>query len=90
MIKINSLTKTYHDGSHAGKDRSDKSQAGKRHATNGRVIRALDGINLEIGTGMFGLLGPNGAGKTTLMRILAGIANPSSGSARRLSRPGCP
>jgi ABC-type multidrug transport system ATPase subunit len=30
---------------------------------------------------MFGLLGPNGAGKTTLMRILAGIADASSGSA---------
>jgi ABC-type multidrug transport system ATPase subunit len=80
MIKINSLTKTYHDGNRNGKDRSDKSQAGKRHASNGRVIRALDGINLEIGPGMFGLLGPNGAGKTTLMRILAGIANPSDGS----------
>ena len=27
---------------------------------------ALAGINLEIGSGMFGLLGPNGVGKTTL------------------------
>src|SRR5687768_10064951 len=25
--------------------------------------RALDGVDLEIGKGMFGLLGPNGAGK---------------------------
>ena len=33
-------------------------------------VRALDGIDLEIGTGTFGLLGPNGAGKTTLMRVL--------------------
>jgi ABC-type multidrug transport system ATPase subunit len=39
----------------------------------------LDGIDLEIGAGMFGLLGPNGAGKTTLMRILAGIVNPGTG-----------
>ena len=62
MIKITSLTKTYH--------------------ANGRAIHALNGVNLEIGSGMFGLLGPNGAGKTTLMRILAGIANPSGGSAR--------
>lgn len=52
----------------------------KKYHSNGRTIQALDGIDLEIGTGMFGLLGPNGAGKTTLMRILAGIANPSEGS----------
>jgi ABC-2 type transport system ATP-binding protein len=45
-------------------------------------VRAIDGIDLTIPTGMFGLLGPNGAGKTTLMRILAGILRPSSGSVR--------
>nr|SUY82838.1 ABC transporter ATP-binding protein [Clostridioides difficile] len=33
--------------------------------------QALDNINLEIDSGMFGLLGRNGAGKTTFMRILA-------------------
>jgi ABC-2 type transport system ATP-binding protein len=44
-------------------------------------VVALRGIDLEIGTGMFGLLGPNGAGKTTLMRILAGLLQPSSGNA---------
>jgi len=45
-------------------------------------VRALDGITLEIGEGMFGLLGPNGAGKTTLMSILATLAKPTSGTAR--------
>ena len=54
----------------------------KTYRANGKTIRALNGIDLQIGTGMFGLLGPNGAGKTTLMRILAGIVNPSKGSAR--------
>ena len=43
-------------------------------------VHALQGINLEIGHGMFGLLGPNGAGKTTLMRIIAGLLRPSEGT----------
>jgi len=43
-------------------------------------VPALQGIDLEIGAGMFGLLGPNGAGKTTLMRILAGVLEPTAGS----------
>jgi ABC-2 type transport system ATP-binding protein len=43
-------------------------------------VRALDQLDLEIASGMFGLLGPNGAGKTTLMRILAGILRPTSGT----------
>jgi len=47
--------------------------------TYGRKVQALRGVDLEIGTGMFGLVGPNGAGKTTLMRILAGLLRPSSG-----------
>lgn len=43
-------------------------------------VQALKGIDLTIGSGMFGLVGPNGAGKTTLMRILAGLLNPTQGS----------
>ena len=42
-------------------------------------VAALQGIDLDIPTGMFGLLGPNGAGKTTLMRVLAGLLEPTSG-----------
>lgn len=41
---------------------------------------ALNNIDLDIISGMFGLLGPNGAGKTTLMRILVTLLNPSSGN----------
>jgi ABC-2 type transport system ATP-binding protein len=42
--------------------------------------KALDNVNLEIGTGMFGLLGPNGAGKSSLMRILVTLMKPTMGS----------
>lgn len=45
-------------------------------------IKAVDGVNLEIFEGeIFGLLGPNGAGKTTIIRMLCGLARPSSGKA---------
>ncbi len=42
-------------------------------------FKALNGVSLEIGTGMFGLLGPNGAGKSTMMRIICGILDQSYG-----------
>jgi len=48
--------------------------------TYGKKVQALRGVDLEIGSGMFGLVGPNGAGKTTLMRILAGLLRPTSGT----------
>ncbi|CAM2009893.1 ABC transporter ATP-binding protein [Acanthopleuribacter pedis] len=43
-------------------------------------VRALDGVTLDIGTGIFGLLGPNGAGKSTLMRTIAALQEPDQGS----------
>lgn len=43
-------------------------------------VKAIDNLNLEIGTGMFGLLGPNGAGKSSLMRTVATLQKPDSGS----------
>ncbi len=45
-------------------------------------FKALDGVSLEIGSGMFGLLGPNGAGKTTLMRVICGVLDQSYGTVR--------
>jgi ABC-2 type transport system ATP-binding protein len=48
---------------------------------SGSVV-ALDNLNLKVEKGeIFGLVGPDGAGKTTTMRLLAGILQPTSGSA---------
>ena len=43
-------------------------------------VRALDGVSLTIGNGLFGLLGPNGAGKSTLMRTIATLQEPDEGT----------
>jgi ABC-2 type transport system ATP-binding protein len=50
------------------------------HKTYANGVHALNGISLEIPTGMFGLLGPNGAGKSSLMRTIATLQDPDSGS----------
>jgi len=45
--------------------------------------RALDGIDLQVGTGaILGMLGPNGAGKTTTVRVLTTLLRPDLGTAR--------
>ncbi|MCE5191114.1 MAG: ABC transporter ATP-binding protein [Actinomycetia bacterium] len=47
--------------------------------------KALDGIDLVVSEGsVYGFLGPNGAGKTTTLRILSGLARPTTGRARVL------
>ena len=44
---------------------------------------AVDGISFSVPEGqVFGLLGANGAGKSTAIRMLCGLLEPSSGSAR--------
>ncbi|MCL1037679.1 ABC transporter ATP-binding protein [Shewanella corallii] len=43
-------------------------------------VKALNDVNLEIPTGLFGLLGPNGAGKSSLMRTIATLQSADSGS----------
>ncbi len=56
---------------------------GKRFGTRA----ALASIDLEVPRGTaFGFLGPNGAGKTTLIRLLLGLAEPTSGTMRLLGR----
>ena len=50
--------------------------------------RALDGLDLNVPTGsVFGFLGLNGAGKTTTIKLLLGLAYPTSGQGSLLGRP---
>jgi ABC-2 type transport system ATP-binding protein len=48
---------------------------------------ALEHFDLEVPRGCaFGFLGPNGAGRTTLIRLLLGLAKPTSGTIRLLGK----
>lgn len=49
---------------------------------------ALRGLSMTVRRGeVFGFLGPNGAGKTTTVKLLLGLARPSSGEAMVLGAP---
>jgi putative spermidine/putrescine transport system ATP-binding protein len=46
-------------------------------------VRAVDGVDLEIGEGaFFAMLGPSGSGKTTCLRLISGFETPTSGHVR--------
>lgn len=52
-------------------------------------IRALDAIDLEVRRGeSLGLVGENGAGKSTLLKVIAGVVQPTRGTARVNGRVG--
>ena len=70
MIQIDNLTKSF------------TSKTGKGFKKETVTINAVNEVSFECKPGrIFSLLGPNGAGKTTTLRMIAGIINPSSGSA---------
>jgi ABC-2 type transport system ATP-binding protein len=48
--------------------------------------RAVDDLDLAVGSGVVGLLGPNGAGKTTLLLMLATVLAPDRGRISLLGR----
>ncbi|MFK7812230.1 MAG: ABC transporter ATP-binding protein [Maribacter sp.] len=70
MIQINNLTKSF------------TTKTGKGFKKETVTVNAVDKVSFECKPGrIFSLLGPNGAGKTTTLRMIAGIINPTSGSA---------
>jgi ABC-2 type transport system ATP-binding protein len=79
VIQAHDLTKVY---------RTYVKQEGFWGAVRGLIKRdyretiAVDHVSLQINEGeLVGFLGPNGAGKTTTLKMLAGLLEPTSGSA---------
>lgn len=53
----------------------------KYYKLGGTIIKALDGINIDINRGEFiALLGASGSGKSTLLNMLAGLERPTKGT----------
>jgi ABC-2 type transport system ATP-binding protein len=52
------------------------------------AVTAVDGVSFDVEPGrVTGFLGPNGAGKTTTLRMILGLAHPTSGTATIDGRP---
>ncbi|MFC0680596.1 ABC transporter ATP-binding protein [Lysobacter korlensis] len=52
-----------------------------RYPTRGRIMTAVEDVNLTVREGEFiTVLGPSGCGKTTVMNVIAGLVPPTEGS----------
>ncbi len=61
---------------------------GKTFGTEAGGVRALEGIDLTIGSGEFiSLIGPSGCGKSTLLRLIGDLTSPSTGTIEVNGKP---
>lgn len=61
---------------------------GKDFQLNDRVVRAVEGIDLQVRRGEFVVLvGPSGCGKSTLLNMVAGLFPPTRGQVTYAGRP---
>src|SRR6188474_16478 len=52
----------------------------KEYSMGGQILRALDGVQLDIRRGEYiSLMGPSGSGKSTLFNMIGGLDKPSEG-----------
>lgn len=60
-------------------------QVSKEYLANGVLLKALDGLTLDIvAKETTVILGPSGAGKTTLLNLISGLEKPSNGKVQVL------
>jgi putative ABC transport system ATP-binding protein len=53
----------------------------RRYYTGRQEVRALDGVDLDVGAGDFvALVGPSGSGKSTLLNLIGGLDRPTGGT----------